>query len=139
MKLNPECIRMVLLTIENELTLDDNFKPKRYYTDDLLQSKALSEFNNKDIIYSLIQLSKNGYIDIHDIGADQRFIARIIDITPLGHEFINHIRPKSVWDNIMDISKKTSNFSFNALATIALNVGQTHLTESINTFISNQS
>ncbi len=139
MRLNPDCLREVLLTLENELTLNDNFKPVRYSSKKLLESNLNQSFDDKEIIYSLIQLSKSGYIEMREVGADQYFAAYITDITPLGHNLLNNIRPKSNWDKVLSVVKNTSNYSLSALSTIAINIGESQLNDAITTLLNHSS
>lgn len=92
MKLNPDIIRGVLLTIEENCTFDDPWE----YMRDNFESEHLAECSHEEIVYHIRQCEKSGLIEgvhYYDGGSD----ILICDLTPYGHEFLANTRNESVW------------------------------------------
>lgn len=111
MKLNYDCIRDVLLYLEENLELNNSI---------YLENIKL-DYSSDDIYYSVQKLEEIGYINARIIKADGVAIldAIIFDITFYGHEFLNTIRPKTVWEKTKDISGKLGTKSISAITQIA--------------------
>ena len=111
MKLNYDCIRDVLLYLEENLELNNSI---------YLENIKL-DYSSDDIYYSVQKLEEISYINARIIKADGVAIldAIIFDITFYGHEFLNTIRPKTVWEKTKDISGKLGTKSISAITQIA--------------------
>ena len=95
MKLNPDCIRGILFTVEEKC----NFDTYWIYERDNFESEYLAEYSHDEIIYHISQASQSGLIQgvqIFDLGDS----ATIGDLTPLGHEFLSNIRTDTLWAKI---------------------------------------
>lgn len=95
MKLNPDCIRGLLLTIEEKCDFDTPWE----YVRDNFESKYLAEYSHKEILYHIRQSEEAGLIqNVHyyDGGND----VLICDLTPAGHEFLSNIRTDTVWKKV---------------------------------------
>ena len=95
MKLNPDCIRGILLTVEEKCNFDTPWE----YDRDTFESEYLAEFSHEEIVYHIKQASISGLIEnvhYYDGGAT----VLIGDLTPLGHEFLANIRAKSLWNKV---------------------------------------
>ena len=104
MKLNPDCIRGILLTVEEKCNFDTPWE----YDRDTFESEYLAEFSHEEIVYHIKQASVSGLIEnvhYYDGGAT----VLIGDLTPLGHEFLANIRAKSLWNKVK--SKATDDHS----------------------------
>lgn len=64
MRLNPDCIRDVLLTLEGRMTVDCDMGVTRIGLGDLVLYPELEKQSREDIIYSVYQLSDAGYIEL---------------------------------------------------------------------------
>ena len=114
MKLNYDCIRDVLLYLEENLELNNS-----------IYSEHINlNYSSEDIQYSVLKLEEIGYINARIVKADgfQMITAIINDITFYGHEFLNTVRPKTVWENTKEISGTLGVKSISALSQIAAQI-----------------
>lgn len=111
MKLNYDCIRDVLLYLEENLELNNSI---------YLENIKL-DYSSDDIYYSVQKLEEIGYIDARIVkAAGSKIITAVInDITFYGHEFLNTVRPKTVWENTKEISTKIGVNTISSLTQIA--------------------
>lgn len=99
MKLNYDCIRDVLLYLEENLRLDENLSFQTISFDKLYPAESLASYSREDIFYTLYNLDEVGFIDAEiQYGNDGPYYAYVENITYAGHEFLSVIRPKKVWD-----------------------------------------
>lgn len=100
MRLNYDCVRDVLLTIENIAGLDDKllFKPICFY--DIASN--LSQYDDKETLYTILKLSEAEYIKTEwkDKKQENFYFYMVFDITFKGHEYLNSIRNQKVWNAI---------------------------------------
>nr|UVY07325.1 MAG: protein of unknown function DUF2513 [Bacteriophage sp.] len=120
-KLNYDCIRDILLTIEEILNRKDelilaNFK---FY-------KKLSKYNEDEIQYNALKLLQEEYVTGLKIsGNNTTTVLRLTDLTWSGHELLSDIRSETVFnqtkEKIIKSVGSTSLTIFQQLAsTIAL-------------------
>ena len=118
MKLNPDCIRDILFSIE-ELS-----KPFG-----IISSQSLAEteylkdkYSIDEIVYHLKQLNWSSFIVVPDrcTTLDGTFFVK--DLSPLGHEFIANIRQDNNWNKVKEISKEVGSSTLSSIKTIAENV-----------------
>ena len=101
MMLNPDCIRDVLITIES---LD--FAERT--TTDIICSKTPS-YTYDEVMYACAVAHKSGYITGFEVYKDAQPIPEIWDITGLtinGHEFLESIRDKGMFQKVKDTLAK---------------------------------
>ncbi|MDE5570390.1 MAG: DUF2513 domain-containing protein [Ruminococcus sp.] len=100
MKLNYDCVRDVLLTIEEITGLDDSllFEPVCFY--DIASN--LSQYDDKETLYTILKLSEAEYIKTKWMNEKQENFHdyMVFDITFKGHEYLNSIRNPKVWNTI---------------------------------------
>ncbi len=129
MRLNMDCIRDILLCIEEHTGLrqycnfidlglsasaifvDEEIEPKDY------QKKLLEKYSNDILIYHLNYCAETNLIDLAEIGDQYNII--ISDLTPSGHEFLANIRKDTVWNNVKEVSRKVGTDSLPAIIQIA--------------------
>lgn len=111
MKLNYDCIRDIMLYLEENLELNDIVYLENIKID----------YSDNDIKYSILKLEEIDYIKARIVKADGVAIldAIIFDITFYGHEFLNTVRPKTVWENTKEISTKIGVNTISSLTQIA--------------------
>lgn len=117
MKLNPDCIRDILLTIEEVVTSDRFFQ----YVENTHEYGRLKNYTHDELLYHFRQCDWAGLIvafQPYDCGHS----VDIGDLSPAGHEFLANIRSESVWGKTKDISKKLGVGSLRGLADIAISV-----------------
>lgn len=126
MKLNPDCVRDVLIYLEDNLILfDDEYRVcrneigwKALSEDDCLNKKYLID----DIRYAIIQLSEAGFIVGKPVtgGRNYGIIGLdILGITWAGHELLANLRGEELWTATKSVADKLGTYSIKALSTIA--------------------
>ncbi|MCF6515519.1 DUF2513 domain-containing protein [Lactobacillus sp. S2-2] len=108
-----------MLYIESNLEINESINPSE------VVSKL--DYSEKDIFYSLNQLTKMKYIDSgvkfnYDVKGTLVNIStsNITDINPIGHEFLDNVRDNSTWNKIKTYAKKSaSSVSLSTLSTAA--------------------
>lgn len=128
MKLNPDCIRDILLTVEenasisNPVTIDNPTSPlniglKHTYA---VQYERLKDYPFDEIKYHIRQCHEPGLL----INFKTYFndTLSIDDLSPNGHEFLSNIRSDTVWNKTKLISTRFSDISLKILKEIAVKV-----------------
>jgi len=121
MKLNYDCIRELLLVLETNLEFDNYLEFNPISFDDLLEIEGLSEYSEQDLLCSIINLDDAGFIEtisgVFD-GSPLQNIS-IIRITYYGHEFIETIRPKGIWQKTKTILNEVGSASLPLLSSVS--------------------
>lgn len=117
MRLNSDCVRDILLTVENEC----DFHNEMNYNKDENTLVQLSKYSHEEIIYHIKQceLSKLILGVTYCDGGTSIFIS---DLSPEGHKFLANIREDTVWNGVKTVAKKVGSTSLSALTQIASNV-----------------
>lgn len=103
MKLNPEIIRSILLTIEDRCDFDTVWE----YRKDFYDSEYLAELSHQEIVYHIRQCESSGLINgVHYYDGGTNIL--ICDLTPAGHEFIANTRNESVWKKTLARASEAS-------------------------------
>ena len=97
MKLDINCVRDVMLTLEDDLVIDENGETVAYSADQLV--KRLSQYGRGEIIYTVKKLIEGGLLTANEDYTDPENIWFFRDsgITYKGHDFIASVRPQPVW------------------------------------------
>ncbi len=129
MKLNPDCIRDTLLYLEENLEIENNHRFTQITLKQL--QEQLSQYSSEDIFYSVYNLHKIRFIEgkISDINDMKMFFCEINNITWNGHQFLNTIRPKTVWEATKNGASKIGIMSMHALSTIAMKIAEAVITD----------
>ena len=138
MKLNPDCVRAVMLKIEelhyysvNDLSEIENHPISIY-----MLFEALPKYDKIDIYYSLDLMEQAGHISLSGSWLNNRFIECEVNyITYAGHEFLNSIRDPKHWTIIKKGLTVVRNYSLSAIGAIAEGV----TTAAINTYLQQSS
>lgn len=88
MKLKPDIVRDLLLTLESDLKLDSSMG----FTD-LMLTESLRKYDMDDVKYTIDKLSEAELIKAQ---SDYRSVV-VEDITYKGHEYLNTVRDGEVW------------------------------------------
>lgn len=126
MTLNYDCIRDVLLYLEDTLEYTDDqiaMTHKRLTINDV--ATALSSYFKEDVQYTIEKLFEAGYIHIVDIKPDsQGYIVNgyIDDITWEGFNFLKYIREKSIWEATKEGATKVGAMSVSAISMISFEI-----------------
>lgn len=97
MRLNPDCMRAVLLTVESSdfgKSIDQNY----------IYNQLDDEYSHEDILYSLIKLKEAGFINGRVKSYDnwKNTVVFITDITYEGHQFLSNIRSNTIWEKVKE-------------------------------------
>lgn len=117
MKLNPDCIRDILLTIEELITETNQFV---VFSSENAQTGRLAAYQHNEIAYHLRQCDMAGYI--HGLKYDINGHIKVQDLTPLGHQFLADVRSDTLWNHTKSVAAKVGSFSIDALSKIATGV-----------------
>lgn len=106
MKLNQDCLRDLMLELEDKLFINTHI-----YTDEFRTLEIFNKYSDEDVYYSLKQLIKMGLIDgstKNQAATVQPYYIDVYDIEPKGHEFLNNVRDENVWK---ETKKRISKFA----------------------------
>lgn len=112
MKLNPDCVRDILLTTEDLTGYNRTFT---YPSDECLR---LQRYMNDEIMYHICQCGKFDFIEVENT-MDDSF--EIYDLTPKGYEFLANIRNDSFFSKVKNICKELGLSSLQDITHIANN------------------
>lgn len=126
MKLDKDCIRKVLLYIEEHCIFEtDKFGKKKIHIvglHELAESNELSEFDEDNIRYTIVKLMEGDYIKGGFIPKDSGLNFKIVQITQLtlrGHDLLDNIKPEPVWNETKGILHKIGDFSLGIMSQVA--------------------
>lgn len=126
MKLDKDCIREVLLYIEEHCIFEtDKFGEKRIHIvgfHELTEANELSKFYEDDIRYTIVKLLEGDYIKGSLIPKNSGLNFQIVQITQLtlrGHDLLDNIRPEPVWNKTKGILHKVGDFSLSIMSQVA--------------------
>lgn len=117
MKLDPNCVRDILLAIE-KLDFDETTNPDKLHA-------LLPDYTVEQLTYTCLKLGEGEFISLLTVsmmGSYQPGIKCVIGLTYKGHEFLEKIRPKSAWDKVLSVSKSVGTFSFDVMSKVAVGV-----------------
>ncbi|UXV60062.1 DUF2513 domain-containing protein [Lactococcus cremoris] len=111
MKLNHDCVRDVLLDIEENQKLG-----YAYGSEDI--GRHLLQYTDEEIIYSIQQLSQANLINATAIYSMDLIGSYVISgITWDGNKFLDGVRDQDKWSKIKDVTKSGSMFALKAAVT----------------------
>ena len=117
MKLNPDLIRDILLTVEDNCDFHHYMEIRSTKN----PFENLKDYNHEEILYHIKQCSLSNFISgVHYY--DNGDCVVIGDLTPYGHEFLENIRNEDNWNQTKHYAKKVGSFSLDILSKIAVSV-----------------
>lgn len=116
MNINIECVRKIIsFCVQNidynEISINE-WREKYVDLNTLYNSKEFSQFNKKEIMYSVMKLHESHYIILKNVYPQNECYINsciIADVTILGHNFYNSIQDDSVWNKTKSIIAKAGN------------------------------
>ncbi len=140
MKLNKDCVRAVLIYIEEHCIYEEDKSGNKIMhivnLRELLESKEISSFQEDDVRYTIVKLLEGDYIKgsliPKNIGTDIDIAVRITQLTLRGKELLDNIRPESVWDKTKSFIEKVGDFSLNTMSQVAGKSMAAHMKSMIN-------
>lgn len=130
MKLDHECVRDILLFLETAPYVTTNADGDIEHVGVWLPEicKALPQHPKEVIFYTLEKLEEADYIDLStQWGGDCLSACCVNYMTYDGHEFLDKIRPDSVWERTTGIAGKIGSFGLQMLSKIAEGVTTAYL------------
>ena len=135
MKIDYNCIRDVLITLETSLTLADDLSYNEIPLINFIHFPALSKYDTKQIAYCVYKLAEAGYIDTGEFHISRkRTYCSIRCITYKGHEFISNTANPNIWKKTTNIAKKIGAFSIPILSQIASDIISSIITSKTSSF-----
>lgn len=126
MKLNPECIRDIMFYLKENLTMNSDLEINEISVFDLPEKL---NYSIEEIANTLLVLDDANFIVCYRNNGEDAIVALdIYRITYTGYQFLESIRPDSVWKKVQTISGNIGSFSLNVISQIATSV----LTQMIN-------
>ena len=122
MKLNADCIRDVLLELENSLSYRTNEEGhlERVFVSLHDLDCILIKYHKEDIFYTLTNLEQAGYIEMTAQWSGSGLYRCVVNcITFRGHEFLEKIRDNQSWDKVKAGVAAVRNYSLDAISAIA--------------------
>lgn len=135
MKLNMDCVRAVMLCVEEHTDFDhycffihyskaktldilgqDPIDPPAY------QVELESKFDNDDILYSIKYCVESGLIVLNPGSTIGEYRVNVKDITASGHNFLENVRDDKTWKKIKQVAIKASALSLDVVMGIAKDV-----------------
>lgn len=116
MKLNIDCIRDILISVES-LNYGETFG-----IDDLMEK--LPDYSEEELQYHCLQLLDAGFLNAKTIQflRSPLQIHHISDLTYNGHQFLADIRSDTTWSKTKEIALKAGSVSLHALKDISAGV-----------------
>lgn len=121
MKLNHECVRDILLTIENNLVVATYIRGLTAF-DEL-------KYSDNDKFYSIQKLIEAGYLDgnagffLGSTPEQPNYNVFIKSITWSGHQFLDNIRDDGTWKKaVSTIGSKAKSVSIEIISQVASNI-----------------
>ncbi|WP_353418289.1 DUF2513 domain-containing protein (plasmid) [Staphylococcus delphini] len=116
MKLNHDCVRLLLLEIESNKKLGEPLT-EHNFKDNIVFEK----YGFDTVMYALLKLKEAEYINVQllwESGSVESFL--INDITWEGHEFLDNIRDNNTWKEVKRVASKTSSMSLTLMSKLAV-------------------
>ena len=121
MRLNPDCVRSVLIALESadyiEVVESGGAEFCCVDLDELYEE--LRDFTKEDIYYSVFNLAQAGYLDVSERDEDNATILVVNYITYDGHEFLDALRDDTKWGMVKKGLAAIRSYSLSAVASIA--------------------
>lgn len=116
MKLNHDCVRDILMTIETELKVD-----ACVLLTELNKHETLEKYSYDEVLYCSIRLREAGFIETvgTDLVGTVGRIPKIRGLTYEGHLFLDNIRDNSRWTKVKEKANSAGMAALNLLAALA--------------------
>lgn len=114
MKLNHDCVRDVMLSLEEKLEYGS------YYLISLADKESEFEYPIEDVLYSLEKLHEAGFIEANiSKFLDGGRMVRVFSISWYGHQFLDNIRPPTAWEKTKGILSRIGGGSLSVASDIS--------------------
>lgn len=146
MKLNMDCVRAVMLCVEEHTDFGHYCYFIRYARADILdmlgedpidppayQVELEEKFDNDDILYAVKYCADAALIALCPGSHPEQYRVNVKELTPAGHNFLENIRADTNWAKVKSAAKKAGSFSADVVTSIAKSVA----VEAAKRFLSN--
>ena len=116
MKLNPDCVRDILMECEEKCTTTRGIK--FIWNQPFIRDERC--YSSEETSYHLRQCELNGYFFRTSKDLDRNFY--VVDLSPKAHEFLANIRSNDNWEKTKKIAFGIGSISLSTLSSIASNV-----------------
>lgn len=114
MRLNNECVRDLLLAIEENLGINDKVS---------IDDFELPNYSYDELIYTALKLIEAGFINGDSSKMiDGSIFVYVSSLTWDGHKFLDNIRDNEVWRKTKSIVSKFSSVSLGIISNVAAQV-----------------
>lgn len=122
MRLDPDCVRDILLFIENMNTYvldeDNDVTLQGAFLEEI--SKNLPQYPETQLYYTLDKLDEGGFINMtSQWGGNALASCHVSSMTYAGHEFLESIRDSGRWNVVKGGLSAVKNYSLTAITAIA--------------------
>lgn len=125
MKLNPDCVRDLLMYFEENTNGIDSV---RFDPDNFCDTK-LGKYSPEELYYHFKQCEYIGFfINVNNF---LDLTSMLLDISPKAHEFLANIRSDNIWEKVKSTAKNVGSHSLNALTQIAASVVATLISQQL--------
>lgn len=123
MKLDIDCVRSLLMALEDVLQFDDDLHVPSVNLSSILSYPTLKDFSRPDVAYATEKLKEADFISATiQYGSLLIYDIRFHSITYAGHEFLEAIRPDTVWQETKSTLASIGTYSIKAASDIAKSV-----------------
>lgn len=129
MQLKPDCVRDTLLYLEEQLTI--NFQQNIFTPinkKELIEGMRLlhTHYDAEDIWYTIYNLIQAGFIEgkFSNAGNHKMSVCEIENITWEGHQFLDSVRPDTIWDAVKSKAHQIGGISISGLSLISSSIIQ---------------
>lgn len=121
MKLNPDCVRDILLSVESICTCNRIMNYRGGFDNN---PELLCKYSYEEIVYHIQQCEKYGLIFNVEYNTNDydKLDIDIKDLSLQGYIFIANIREDDIWNKTKSIAEKVGSLSLPTLAQIADNI-----------------
>lgn len=131
MKLNPDCVRDLLIEVEEKA---DGVNYFRFSSNSGFGSKETpndltEKYTRDEVIYHIVQCNESGFF----VQMKKNVIGtyNISCLSPQGHQFLNDIRNNTNWEKIKKGFISAGGFSIKALAEIAQSIATNYISSKL--------
>ncbi|HCT70633.1 MAG TPA: hypothetical protein DF409_05900 [Bacteroidales bacterium] len=113
MRLNPDCIRDILLSVEEKCDFRNGFMFPS-------EIERLNKYDQEEVLYHLKQCQLSGLL--HKVTFYLNGSCYVNDLSPSGHQFLADIRTDNNWTKTKTIAENVGSYSLDILKSIASGV-----------------
>ena len=112
MRLNLDCVRDLLLTLEEHLIIDNEKNIHLLYLDDVQKMELMKRHTCSDIVYCSLKLIEAGLV-VASVYKNREYVGDILfeTLTYQGHIYLDSIRNKDIWEKAKIKIKKIGELS----------------------------